>query len=237
MWELIKKDPVLKAITIFVVGIFAFAFAFSIMFGTGQSEHSHGAAAGMEGAATGYTAATGFGNIIVMLAKILIIIILVAVIITAVKFIKKHVIGNEPVKGLDRFKNNPLAIPLMGIGGILLLLLAINMLAPASSGTEMMHAGNQSAIGYNGAGLGVPWILYIILKFLSAISLIGLVIGLVMYFKNRYFDSLSVASLAGNGLCSACGKELQASWKCCPNCGTEKKVETNGSIAGDSGKN
>ena len=233
MWDLIKNDPILKSITILIVGIFAFSFAFSIMFGTGQSGMEHGAST------TGYSAATGLGQIIVLLSKLLIITLLVAILIAAVKFVKKHVIGNEPIKGMDYFKNKPVLSILVGIGGILLLVLAMNLLAPSTSGNEMTHATATTSVASNSLGFGLAGILTLLLKLVSVVSLIGLITGLVMYFKGRYFDRLNTAIPLSKENCSTCGVELKHHWKCCPSCGTEKnnKNEVNEKLALENGQN
>lgn len=216
MWDLIKNDPILKSITILIVGIFAFSFAFSIMFGTGQTGMEHGTST------AGYSAATGLGQIIVLLSKLLIITLLVAILIAAVKFVKKHVVGNEPIRGIHYLKNKPVLSILVGLGGILLLVLAMNLLAPSSSGNEMAHATATTSVASNSFGFGLTGILTLLLKFVSVISFIGLITGLVMYFKGRYFDSINTTISLSKENCSACGVELKHHWKCCPNCGTEK---------------
>lgn len=215
MWNLIKNDPILKTISILILGIFAFAFAFSIMFGAGgQTGMEHGAST------TGYSAATGLGQIIVLLSKLLIIILLVAIIIAAIKFVKKHFIGNEPIKGLEHLKNKPVLAVLVGIGGILLLLLAINLLSPTTNTNEMVHA-TTSATNY-GFGLGITGFLTILLRLVAAISFIGLMIGLIMYFKDRYFIQGKLSLALSKENCRECGVELKPHWKCCPSCGMEK---------------
>jgi hypothetical protein len=230
MWDLIKNDPILKTISIFIVGIFAFSFAFSIMFGGGQSGMEHGTST------MGYSAATGLGQIIVLLSKILIIVLLVAIIIAAVKFVKKHVIGNEPIKGMDQIKNNPVLSILVGIGGILLLFLVINMLSPSSNGSEMMHTA--SGVTNTSFGFGLTWILSLLLRLVTAVSLIGLVTGLVMYFKDRYSHSLKTIKPISKEICSTCGTELKANWKCCPSCGNEKNNRVIAELtAEENGKN
>ncbi|MEW9122349.1 MAG: zinc ribbon domain-containing protein [Thermotaleaceae bacterium] len=213
MWDLIKNDPILKTISIFIVGIFAFAFAFSIMFGSGQSGMEHAAGA------TGYSAATGMGNMIILLAKLLIIILLIAIIITAIKFIKKHVIGNEPVKGIEWLKNKPYMMILIGIGGVILLLISVNLLTPTSPVNEMQHT--TSTMTSNNTGFGMTGILIILLRFVAVVSFMGLITGLVMYFKNRYFNNLQGTTPVIEH-CLSCGNVLKTNWKCCPNCGAER---------------
>ena len=238
MWDLIKNDPILKSISILIVGIFSFAFAFSIMFGaSNQSGMEHGASqSGAQHAsnAAGYSAATGLGEIIILLSKLLIIILLVAIIILAVKFIQKHVIGKEPIKGIDYLKSKPFMTILVGTGGILLLILAMNMLVPASNGNEMVQTTMQN----NSVGYGLTGILAQLLKLIAVVSFIGLVIGLVMYFKDRYIGTVNAITIGSKEQCTTCGTVLKASWKCCPSCGNEKnKNEVAEIIAEDNGKN
>jgi flagellar biogenesis protein FliO len=222
MWDLIKNDPILKAISVFVLGIFAFSFAFSIMFGSGQSGMDHGASSG------GYSAVNSFGTIIILLSKLLIIILLIAIIIAAVKFIQKHIVGNEPIKGIDTLKNKPLSAVLLGIAGILIVLYMISMILPSNSSNNMM----SSSIYYshNNSGFGITAILTSIVRLITALSFIGLITGLVMYFKRQYFTNVESTSKSVNSaspvskvLCSNCGLELKDNWKCCPGCGVEKQ--------------
>lgn len=209
MWDLIKNDPILKAIFIFVLGIFAFSFAFSIMFGPSQAGMEHGMSSG------GYNAAYGLGNIIVLLSKVLIIILLIAIIITAVKFLQKHIVGSEPIKGLDNLKNKPLAAVLVGIGGIILLLLAASTILPSNNSNSMM----SSTINYS---LGIILILASVVRLITALSFIGVITGLVMHFKSQYFNDVKQENLVSKEFCIKCGTELKAKWKCCPHCGNEK---------------
>lgn len=228
MWNLIKNDPILKTISILILGIFAFSFAFSIMFGAGGQT-------GMEhDAATGYSAATGLGQIIVLLSKVFIIVLLVAIIIVAIKFVKKHIVGNEPIKGMEQLKTKPVLSALVGIGGILLLLLAINLLSPTTGTSEMVHTTTSATT----SGFGITGFLIILLRLVAAISFIGLIIGLVMYFMGRYFSQVTLTSVLRKETCPECGVELKPHWKCCPSCGTEKsKKEVVEVLAEENGKN
>jgi len=216
VWDLIKNDPILKAISIFILGIFAFSFAFSIMFGSGQGAMEHGVTSG------GINVVNSLGQIITLLSKLLIIILLVGIIIAFVKFIQKHIVGNESIKTMDSLKNKPLSAILLGTAGMLILLFMISMiLQPNSSNNMMSPAINYS---YNNYGFGIASILVSVLKLITAISFIGLLVGLVMHFKSQYFTNVKSidANIVSKVICSECGLELKDNWKCCPNCGAEK---------------
>jgi hypothetical protein len=215
MWDLIKNDPILKAISVFILGIFAFSFAFSIMFGSGQGSMEHSASSG------GYNAVNSLGQIITLLSKVLIIVILIAIIIAAVKLIQKYLVGNEPIKGMENFKNKPLSTVLLGIGGTLILLFMVSMILPANSSNNTMSSSINYS--YSNYGLGITPMLISIVKLITAISFIGLITGLVMYFKSQYFTNFNAEKTVNKDLCSNCGIELKANWKCCPSCGTEKE--------------
>lgn len=217
MWDLIKNDPILKAIFVIVLGIFSFSFAFSIMFGAGQGGMEHSVNSG------GYNLAAGLGQIVLLLSKVLIIIFLIAIIIAAVKFIQRHIIANEPVKGFENLKSKPVASVLVGIGGILLLLVVLKMILPVNNGNEMMRYG--SSYGYNNNSFGVNGLFVFILRIFTFISVIGLVTGVVMYFKNQYFGDVKKVSAVSKVTCSKCGLQLRSEWKCCPSCGAEKDNE------------
>lgn len=223
MWDLIKNDPILKAISVFVLGIFSFSFAFSIMFGAGQGGMEQGV---MEHGASssGYNAANGLGQIIVLLSKVLIIIILIAIIIAVVKLIKRHIVNNEPTKVIENLKGKPLSAILLGITGIVILLYMVSMVLPYAGGNNMMSSNLNYS--YNNYAFGITAILTSIVKFAIALSIIGLITGLVMYFKNQYFTNLKTGSAVSKEMCSICGHELKDKWKCCPICGTESDTNS-----------
>jgi hypothetical protein len=214
MWDLIKNDRVLKTIVVIVIGMFAFSFAFNIMFGTGSSSMEHGISSG------GINSANSLGQIIVLLSKLLIIILLIAVIIAGIKFLQKHVIGNEPIKGIENIKNKPLKAVLTGPGGILVLLLVVYMISPSGNTAQMGHqAGTYSPMGYR---LGIGSLLAPVLRLITTVSFIGLITGVVMYFKEQYLSNAKAGNAVSKELCSRCGTELKLQWKCCPGCGTDK---------------
>lgn len=204
MWELIRNDPILKTITVFIIGIFAFAFAFSIMFGTGNSGMEHGMNSG------GYNVTASLGQIIIILAKIFIIVILIALIIASIKFIQKHIIANGSTTVSTLLKSKPIMSILMSGIAILLLLLVINMILPSGNWDEMMGSKRNN---------GVLGFLSVLLHMIAVISFVGLIIGLVMYFKDRYFNNPNEIT---KKICFTCKMELKTNWKCCPSCGTEK---------------
>lgn len=222
MWNLIKDDPILKAIMVFVLGLFSFSFAFSIMFGSGQSGTEHGSSTGVTNAANnmgqssmehgassvgGSGAIYGLTQVISMLTRVFIIIILIALIIAAVKLIKKHIIGNEPINIFDKIKDKPISAAFLGAAGILTMLYMAGIIMSGNVGNNMAYvaAGN---------------VLVLAVRLVSVISVIGLITGLTMYFKERYFTN-TAATAAGKENCLVCGHELRGIWKCCPICGNE----------------
>lgn len=235
MWHLIKNDPILKAISIFVLGIFAFSFAFSIMFGSGQGSMEHGTSSG------GYSAANSLGAIIILLSKLLIIILLIAIIIAVVKLIQKYIVGNEAIKGIETLKSKPISAILLGAVGVLILLFMISISLPFNKSNSMMPSSINYS--YNNYGFGITAILASVVRLITALSFIGLITGLVMYFKNQYFTNIKLANTVNKELCSKCGIELKDSWSCCPICGAEKhnkeqdgKAELEITLADNEGK-
>lgn len=214
MWNLIKNDPILKAISVFILGMFAFSFAFSIMFGSGQSGMEHGATTG------GYNAASSLGSLIILLSKLLIIILLIGIIIAAVKLIKNHIVGNEPIKAFENLKSKPLSAILLAVSGVIILIFMVSIILPGNSNNSMMSGAIN--YGYNNYGFGITAILASIVRLITGLSFIGLITGLIMYFKSQYFTNSKAATAVSKETCSNCGVELKAVWKCCPSCGTEK---------------
>lgn len=225
MWELIKNDPILKTILVLLLGVFAFGFVFNIMFGAPQT-------AGMEHGMTqmsGYSFDATLAYIISLLTKILIIIIIIVVIITVVKFIRNHVINGLPIKSnsqielLDKLKTNPLYI--IGVLGFLIILI-VSMSTQTSN-----HVAN------NNYSFSILSILIILVKILLFVSFIGLIAGVIMYFKETYYGKLHVSNFVEKNVCKNCNTELKSDWNACPVCGKEVQedkgteiVDTNNSV-------
>lgn len=217
MWNLIKNDPILKAISVFILGIFSFSFAFSIMFGSSQSGMEHG------NATVGYNASNSLGTLIILLSKLLIIILLIAIIIAAVKLIKKYILANEPIKGFENFKGKSVSAILLGTLGIIILLFMISIIFMSNNSNAMMYSSMN--YGYNNYGFGITSILSYLVRFIVAISFIGLITGLVMYFKSQYFTNVKPETTLSKEYCSKCGFEQKMGWNCCPSCGTENSKD------------
>lgn len=95
----------------------------------------------------------------------------------------------------------------------------------------MMNGGHNAMGGYVpgiGFGFGLADILGMLVKLLLTISIIGGVIGLVMYFVKNYanFFKEGISTLStkqdSNTQCNNCQKTFDTNFKFCPNCGSPK---------------
>lgn len=224
MWELIKNDPILKTISVLLLGVFAFGFVFNIMFGTPQTGMEHGMTQ-----MGGYDFNATLAYIISLLTKILIIILIIAVIITAVKFIKNHIINSSTIKSnsqielLNKLKTNPLYM--IGVLGFLIILIVA------------MSTQSANNVANNNYSFSLLSILITFVKILLSVSFIGLIAGVIMYFKETYYGKLNVSNLVEKNVCKNCNTELKSDWEICPLCGTEvngnkstKETDTNNSV-------
>lgn len=211
MWELIKNDPILKTMFILLLGVFAFGFAFNIMFGAPQTGMEHGMTQ-----AGGYNLNATLQNIISLLIKVLIIIIIIAGIIISAKFINNFVtngsISNSEsqVELLSKLKSNPLYTIIGVVGGLLILIV-------------VMSTQTSNNVINNNYSFSILPIIITLVKILLTISFVGLIAGVIMYFKETYYDKLSVNNLKEKSVCENCNTELKNDWKACPICGTEVK--------------
>ena len=241
MWETIKNDPILKAVTIIILSVLGFGFAFNIMFGPNNS--------GMEGMSGpgGYSLGNTLSYIFILAFKLLLIALVVAAFIAVFKLAGKHLLKGGESKMFDSIKKDPV---LKGITVAGLIIVAFGLIYYLFS--SLFGLGN-------GYGLGLSGLLVILLKLLLAAAVIGLIIGLVMYVKQSYgkeiadkilsvkitpkpsvkcpecnaavSDDFKFCPKCGGRIkeqCSSCGGELKNEWKCCPVCGNERDAVEKG---------
>lgn len=218
MWELIKNDPILKTIVVLLLGVFAFGFVFNIMFGAPQTGMEHGMTQ-----MGGYNLNTTLAYIISLLIKILIIVLIIAAIIVAVKFVKNRMVNGSisnsesQAELLNKLKSNPLYI-IIGVLGFLVILMVI---IPAQATNNVVN---------NNYSFSIVSILITLVKILLAVSLVGLITGVILYFKETYVRA-NISNLVEKSACSNCNTELNKDWKACPVCGTDVKENKNTEVA------
>jgi RNA polymerase subunit RPABC4/transcription elongation factor Spt4 len=227
MWETIKNDPILKTVTIIILSVLGFGFAFNIMFGQNSGGMEHGGAMG-----SGYSMGNTLSYIFILAFKLLLIVLVMFAFIALYKFARKHLFEGGEVKVIDKIKKDPV---LKGITVVGLLIIAFGLVYYLFSG--ILGFGSNRYVmmnGYpmasnSGYGMGSAGLFAILLKFLLAASIFGLIIGLVMYIKQNYgkeiSEKLSAAKFASKKsiTCSNCGAAVSDEFKFCPQCGGNTK--------------
>ncbi|HYE84473.1 MAG TPA: hypothetical protein VEG39_20210 [Clostridia bacterium] len=222
MWETIKNNVLLKTITIVILGVLGFGLAFDIMFGRN---------AGMmgEGMNSGYALESTLAYILIILIK-LFLIALVLVALTAVcKSGKKYLFEGGDIKVFESIKNDPIMkIASVIIASVLCIALIIILFGNIFGGFGVTPNYYYS-MGVSG-GLGLVPLLVFLLRLLFAISIVGLVASVTFYIiqnPSRLSNNKTISTsskMESNYVCIRCGMALKPDWKCCPNCGEEKKV-------------
>lgn len=230
MWETIKNNPLLKTITIVILGVLGFGFAFNIMFG------SNGAEMGQE-MSGGYSLDNTLAYILAVLIKVLLITIVITAIVAVIKYTHKYLGGgsqkanSNSMNLVDYIKADPIlkttAIVLLSI----LLFGILAMIANSIFGSNGVYV-MPSSYNYNmNYGFGLTGIIIFLVRFLLTISIIGLVVGIIVLFVQnkdkfnfdaaRYFKSEKTSCVK----CEKCGCDIKSDWQCCPKCGQD--IETN----------
>ncbi|KXG78001.1 zinc ribbon domain-containing protein [Thermotalea metallivorans] len=248
MWEAIKNDPVLKSITILVLGVLSFGLAFNIMFGrnTGGMD--------MDGR---YSLENTLAYILSISIKLLLIGLVIASIILLVKLIKKYLIEGTELKmfesiKIDKIKKDPvLKTGLIAVAVILVLsFIAIISNSPYNGYGAMGR--NYYGMAANGYFLPMENAAVIFSKLLLFVSVIGLIVSFIAYARQENISTGMKKLILPKGtpdttvqcetcnfvtdreykFCPSCGNQriqecvyceaaLKDGWKCCPNCGAE----------------
>lgn len=209
MWESIKNDPLLKAVTVILLGVLGFGFAFNVMFGRNNGGMEHG----MSG---GYSLDSTLGYIIALLVKLLLIAVLVIGIITVVRLARKYLFGGSEIKMFDSIKRDPV---LKAASVIILVVLVFALVLPVLDGLFGMGSGYGYHYNYM-SGFSLTGLLTVLVKLLLVISVLGLFAGIIAYVLQNY-SKLDFGKQAKAAQCVSCGSELKTEWKCCPNCGND----------------
>jgi uncharacterized membrane protein len=230
MWDAIKNNPLLKTITIAILGVLGFGFAFNIMFG------SSGAEMGQE-MSGGYSLDNTLAYILAILIKVFLITIVITAIVAVIKYTRKYLGGGSQKANSDRtnlvdyIKADPILKTVAVVLLSILLLGTLVMISNSvfgSNGAYIMPSSYNYNMNY---GFGLTGIVIFLVRFLLTISIIGLVVGtIVLFMQNKdkfnfgttkYFKNEKTSSVK----CEKCGCDIKSDWQCCPKCGRD--VENN----------
>lgn len=250
MWETIKNDPILRTVTIIILGVLGFRFAFDIMFGPRSTGGGMYEGEGMMYASSGYSLGDTLSYIFIISFKLLLIAAVIAALIAIFKFSGKHLWQGGEGKMLDSIKKDPI---LKMVTIIILSIITLGLIISLFKGSGVNYT-YASPVAVYGTGNTVTGILVFLLKFLLLISILGFVFGVVMYLKQNYSKEIlnnlsfiknerskSLVCVNCNSsipedynfcpecganlkqTCIECGVVLKPEWSCCPNCGNDIK--------------
>lgn len=231
MWEMIKNDPLLKTITIILLGILGFGFAFNIMFGQNVGSGMDGG----EMTGGGYNLGSTLSYILLIAFKLLLIVIVIVLLILIVKFANKYLFKGEKI--VMENSNNNAILKILGISALVIIgTWIISMLLGGMTGNlgyYGMNGNNTNTMmngvnGYNTMGngsyeLGFSGVLAFLLKTLLFVSVTGLFVGVVMYLSKNFPKNLFKLNSSIQEKCSVCDKTISSDYKLCPHCGTNQK--------------
>lgn len=238
MWETIKKDPILKTVVIIILSVLGFGFAFNIMFGTnnrgvggGEMSSSGEMMGGGSEMGGGYSLGNTLSNIFILAFNILLIVLVIALIIMIIKFVKKNVMKGGEIKVIETIKKDPF---LKGLSIVGIVILSVWLISYLFNGMYGNGGGNYMMNGYYvtgnaGYGFNFSLLLALLLKCLLFASVVGLIVGLVMYIKQCYgkqiaekLSSINIVSKS-TASCSHCGATTSEEFEFCPHCGENVK--------------
>lgn len=234
MWETIKNDPVLKSITILVLGVLSFGLAFNIMFGRNTG--------GMEGGMDmggGYSLANTLSYILAISVKLLFIGLVIAAIILLIKLVKRYLIEGNELKmfesnKFEEIKKDPvLKTGLIVIGTVLVLGLMIMIFNAVFSPYNGYGAMGRNYYGMMTNGYISPMgnTALIFAKILLSVSVIGLIVSFVAYARqgNISVDMKKLIPVKSNSntavKCEVCNFTADQEYKFCPSCGKQRIQE------------
>jgi len=232
MWETIKNDPILKAVTIIILSVLGFGFAFNIMFGTRNGGMENGE--GMMGGG-GYSLGDTLSYIFVLAFKLLLIALVILALIALFKYASKYLFQGGESKVFNKIKNDPvlkaatvIVLSILTIGLIFVLFGNFN---GTNGGYKMNYGYSYGMMGNGTTNIGFSGILTFLLEVLLFIFIAGVILGLVMYLRQNYSkeiaSKLSTLKVGGKvtSECAKCGFQVPEDYKFCPACGEKTKEE------------
>ncbi|MBB6214980.1 RNA polymerase subunit RPABC4/transcription elongation factor Spt4 [Anaerosolibacter carboniphilus] len=234
MWEAIKNDPVLKSITILVLGVLSFGLAFNIMFGRNTG--------GMEGGMDmggGYSLVNTLSYILAISVKLLFIGLVIAAIILLIMLVKRYLIERNELKmfesnKFEEIKKDPvLKTGLIAVGTVLVLGLMIIIFNAVFSPYNGYGAMGRNYYGMMTNGYISPMgnTALIIAKLLLSVSVIGLIVSFVAYARQGNISVdvkklIPVKSSSNTTVkCEVCNFAADQEYKFCPSCGKQRIQE------------
>jgi len=194
-WDF-KNNPLLRAVLVIVIGIFAFSLLFSAFTGGGEHMGDMGNMGGAGNAGsismnTGYGYSLGglISGLLILLVKILMVLLIVAVLVGVFVWIRNNFFKNANSNFMQSIKNDPLlktiSVVTLAIIGIIL----VFALLGSFNQTGMGFSGNTSnfsfAMGYNPIS-SIAGLLTILVKVFMFVLTVSLILAAISYLKTQY---------------------------------------------------
>jgi hypothetical protein len=214
----IKDDPIIRTLLIIIIGTIAFGLLFNIFIGGGSSMGEH-YASNMSGSA--FSIDVFLSGILILLVKLLLGVLVIAVIVGVVMWIKNAFFKNMSINTqiLKPIHDDPILRTIAGITaavlGIIIILALLHGFLMPSMGYGMGYSMNgnmgygmgysmNGGMGYGMGGLNpilsVAGLLGLLIKVLSFVLVVSLILAVVAYLKKQYdqgvFSSPRTASNA-----------------------------------------
>lgn len=191
-----KNDPIIRGIWILIFGTIAFKLLFYVLTGGKDDMDDMMSSGSMAGSGTSIN--SFLAGLLIFLIKFLMIVLVAAIIIGVILWVKNNFFKDVHFNLSNAFKNDPVLKAIFGITGavlgILLVIWIFNNLITTNWGTgemNMMSSGEMSTMygsgmtGFN-ASLGFTSIFTLIIQVLSFVLVISLIMGLFAYIKKQY---------------------------------------------------
>lgn len=191
-----KNDPIIRMLLIVILGTIAFGLLFNTFTGGGNNmDDMMNASSNMLNSGTSID--VFLSSLFVLLIKFLMIVLVVAIVIGVVMWIKNNFFKDINITqkmNQDPMTKKAVGITVIVIGALLVLWVFNNLINPGMGYTSTGMGYNSTGMGYmNGTSgyglnvsLGFTSVLSLLIKVLSYVFVISLILGLVAYLKKMY---------------------------------------------------
>lgn len=177
-----KRDPLIRAMIVIIVGTIAFGLLFSLFNGGGNMDNMGG---------SGYSSlSVSLGGLLVLLVKLLLVVLVIAVVVGVVIWIKNSFFKNSSSKFIQSISNDPIlktvSLVILGIIGLVILMAVLG----SFTNTGMGYGYNGGSMYGGAAGLAtslnIAGIMSLLIKVLSFVLVISLILALAAYIKKQF---------------------------------------------------
>jgi cell division protein FtsL len=184
-----KNNPLLRAVLVFAIGIFAFELLFSSFTGGGDTMGGHMdmGSSSMNGS---YGSFSGLiSGLLILLVKILMVLLIAAVIVGVFVWVRNNFFKNSNFNIVQSIKNDPIlktiSVITIAIIGIVLIFALLGSFGQNQIGFSGQMGNYGFSFGYNPI-YSIAGLLLILVKVLMFILVVSLILAAITYLKNQY---------------------------------------------------